>query len=130
MVVTGTGVTAGTYVTAVNGATITLSTASSLANTTGLTFAPAIVVNSSIQDFDTVHGFLTSLVKSGAGQLTLTNANTYNGVTVVDQGNLNLASLGTGSLTVPGIATNVVIPGDLIINGGITGAGAVVTEQL
>ena len=132
MMVTGTGVTAGTYVTAVNGANISLSTPSSIGSAVTLTFTPAIVVNSSIQDYDTGGSYFTALNKSGAGILTLTNANTYSGVTTVaDQGTLNLASLGTGSLRRSlGVATNVVIPGDLIINGGVTGTGTIVNELL
>lgn len=109
MMVSGTGVTAGTYVTSVSGATIGLSTGNTLAASAALTFTPAVVINASIQNNGL--GNLTSLVKSGAGFVTLTNANTYTGGTVVDQGTLNLASLGTGSLTQVGNATNVVIPG-------------------
>jgi autotransporter-associated beta strand protein len=128
MMVSGTGVTAGTYVTSVSGATIGLSTGNTLAASAALTFTPAVVINSSIQDVG--GGSLTSLVKSGAGMVTLTNANTYTGGTVVNQGTLNLASLGTGSLAQVGNAANVVIPGNLTINGGTQGTGSTVTMLL
>lgn len=53
-------------------------------------------------------GNLTRLVKSGAGGLTLTAANTYTGGTIVDQGTLTInATAGAGT---------IVIPGDLILN--------------
>ncbi|OYW77350.1 MAG: hypothetical protein B7Z37_04705 [Verrucomicrobia bacterium 12-59-8] len=129
MIVTGTGIAAGTYVTAVsNGtttATITLSNGAT-ANASGATytFTPGIVVNSSIRNANTAGGYLTELVKSGAGALTLTNTNTYTGGTVVNQGTLNLASLGTA-----GVANNVVIPYS-ITNPSITLNNASLVELL
>ncbi|TCO93623.1 autotransporter-associated beta strand protein, partial [Chthoniobacter flavus] len=89
-----------------------------------------VTINSTIQDTaaTAIGGTGTvSLVKSGAGTLTLTNFNGYSGGTVVDQGTLNLS----GGATANG-STNVVIPGNLTINGGVTGTGttvAMVTNQ-
>jgi autotransporter-associated beta strand protein len=115
MTLTGTGIPAGTYVVSVDSATqVTLSQNAS-ANATGLDFTLGLgnlIVNSVIADNG--DGNSVSLIKSGAGVLNLTANNTYTGGTVVNQGTLNL--MGTG----------VVIPGDLTINGGTTGSGALV----
>ena len=54
-------------------------------------------------------GNLTKLVKSGAGALTLTAANTYSGGTVVDQGTVTInATAGAGTVVIPtgGITLN------------------------
>jgi autotransporter-associated beta strand protein len=60
-------------------------------------------------------GAVTSLVKSGAGTLTLTAANTYTGGTTVNQGTLNLTATA---------ASTVVIPA-----GGLTINNATVTQN-
>jgi autotransporter-associated beta strand protein len=58
----------------------------------------------------------TSLIKDGAGTLSLSAPNTYSLGTIVNRGTLNLN----------GAASAVVIPGNLTINGGVTGSGATV----
>ena len=71
-------------------------------------------------------GGATSLTKSGTGVWTLTNANTYTGVTTLNAGVLSVASLPDGGVAGPiGAATSAA--GNLVLNGGTlryTGAGA------
>ena len=54
---------------------------------------------------DTKNGGVSSVVKTGVGKLTLTNANTYTGGTTLSAGTLNVnnaAAIGTGALTITG----------------------------
>jgi autotransporter-associated beta strand protein len=121
----------------------------------------AITVDNTSKDYSfiTTAGFgapgriagIATLTKSGTGQLTITNANTYTGGTTLNAGIINLghnSALGTGRLTVNGgtirsdsptartlsVATTVNgnytlqaetgTYGDLVLSGVISGAGS------
>jgi autotransporter-associated beta strand protein len=88
-----------------------------------------VVSNSTGNDYTFTGGSIdgtTSLVKSGAGALTLSNSNTYSGGTILNTGTLNAnnsGALGTGAVTVNGGTLNLgnanaMSAGTLTINGG------------
>jgi autotransporter-associated beta strand protein len=122
MTITNANFPTGTFVVSVDSATgLTLSqnataTAATQTFVTGMsnTVVQSVIANNGL-------GNSVQLIKSGAGILNLSAANTFTGGTIVNQGTLNLVSPGTA-----GVATNVVIPGNLTIDGGINGAAATV----
>ncbi len=116
MTLTGTGIPANSFVVSVDSPTqLTLSQNATATAAGTITFTAGlsnVVINSVIAN-NPVTSAPVTLVKSGAGILTLTAANTYTGGTIINSP-LNLASPGTA-----GIATNVVIPsGGITINNG------------
>ena len=119
MTVSGTGIPAGTYITAVLSSTqfTTNFNATATAASQTLTVGADIVVNSVIADNGL--GNHTALVKSGSASLILTAANTYSGGTTVDQGTLSLDGAGNGAYTIPAgglTITNATVT--MNVNGG------------
>ena len=116
MTITGTGIPVGSFIVSVDSPTqVTMSqnstaTTASLAVTVGLS---NVVINSVIANNGS--GGPLTLVKSAAGVLALSAANTYTGGTIVNTGGiLNLVSPGSA-----GLASNVVIPaGGITLNNG------------
>ncbi len=115
MTITGTGIPAGSFISSVDSGTQLTISQNATATGGGLTITAGLsnmVINSVIAD-NTLGGAAVTLMKSGAGILTLTAPNTYTGGTIINSP-LNLASPGTG-----GIATNIVLPaGGVTINNG------------
>lgn len=99
-----------------------------------------LTVNNAIATDDTIFGGVISgtgnLVKDGAGKLTLTGANTYNGNTTINAGTLYIAndgSLGSGSyggvITIAGTSVlHMNQAADQTLSGKITGAGSLTKD--
>jgi autotransporter-associated beta strand protein len=128
--VTGTGITAGTTITAIDtvGGTITLSaiaTANSSANMSFSTDRTLALSGSNTSD-NTLSGILANsanagrlgVTKSGTGTWVLAGANTYTGATTIHQGKLVVAS--TGSIA-SGSAVTVNNGGTLAGTGTVAG---------
>ena len=100
--VTGPGIVSGTTVTAVSGTTVTLSIATT-ALVTNATFATNSTITARLSGpGSSVQG---SLVKTGAGTLTLNNTNTSTGATTISGGTVATVAqnaLSTGAMTISG----------------------------
>jgi autotransporter-associated beta strand protein len=122
MIITGTGVPAGTYVVSVDSPTGVTLSQTATANGSALTFAVGVsnmIINSVIADNN--HGNSVQFIKSGSGVLNLSANNTYTGGTVIDQGTINLIGSGTGGYVIP--AGGLLIGGAALIEN--TNAGQI-----
>ncbi|OCZ67503.1 hypothetical protein A9G00_19910 [Achromobacter xylosoxidans] len=119
---------------------LTVNGAASLASTASMALQNAIVLNNTLtlngaSDL-TLNGLLSgaggSLVKSGAGALTLNGANTFGGGATLSGGSVNVGSntaLGSGGVTVNGavtlssLANNIALSNTFALSNALTIAG-------
>ncbi len=120
---------------------LTVNGAASLASTASMALQNAIVLNNTLtlngaSDL-TLNGLLSgasgSLVKSGAGALTLNGANTFGGGATLSGGSVNVGSntaLGSGGVTVNGavtlssLANNIALSNTFALSNALTIAGS------
>lgn len=134
LTITGSGSVSGGSAAGGTGATAGLGRGSGLfLQDSGVTFSQLVgqtqVVSDVIADSTGNGGDAGTLVKSGAGQLTLSGANTYSGGTALANGTLrveNNSALGTGMLSVNGASTldftnGINISNPAVLNAALTG---------